>query len=71
MSQTASHVAQVIHRTCAGCGHVTHYDGSHLNEEELAALQKLNCEECGYSEAVIMMTDHETGISPAPPRPTG
>jgi hypothetical protein len=64
MSQKASHIAQVIHRTCAGCGHVTHYDGSDLNAEELAALQLLNCEKCGYSEAVIMLTDHEVGIGP-------
>jgi hypothetical protein len=59
MSQKATHIAQVIHRTCAGCGHVTHYDGSALTPEQLEALQSLSCEECGYSEAVIMIADHE------------
>ena len=59
MSPKATHIAQVIHRTCAGCGYVTHYDGSALTPEQLGALQSLSCEECGHSEAVIMMTDHE------------
>lgn len=52
-------VAQVIHRTCAGCGDVTHYDGTDLRSEQLAALPSLICEKCGASEAVIMMTEAE------------
>jgi hypothetical protein len=63
MSQKATHIAQVIHRTCAGCGHVTHYDGSALTSERLGALQSLSCEKCGHPEAVIMMTDHEPATS--------
>jgi hypothetical protein len=69
MTQQASHIAQVIHRTCAGCGHVTCHDGSGLDVEQLAALQSLNCEKCGHSEAVIMLTDHEPGIGPMQPPP--
>ena len=63
MSQKATHIAQVIHRTCAGCGHVTHYDGSALTPEQLGALQSLSCEKCGHSQAVIMMTDHDPAMS--------
>jgi hypothetical protein len=63
MSQKATHIAQVIHRTCAGCGNVTHYDGSALTPEQFGTLQSLSCEECGHSEAVIMMTDHEPAMS--------
>jgi hypothetical protein len=63
MSQKATHIAQVIHRTCAGCGHVTHYDGSALTSEQLGALQALSCEKCGHSQAVIMMTDQAPAMS--------
>ena len=63
MTQKATHIAQVIHRTCAGCGNVTYYDGSTLTPQQLGALQSLSCEKCGYSEAVIMLTDHESATS--------
>jgi hypothetical protein len=62
MNQQATHFAQVIHRTCASCGHVTHYDASGLCPEQFSALQMLTCNECGHSDAVIMLTDQEAGI---------
>jgi predicted nucleic-acid-binding Zn-ribbon protein len=47
---------QVIHRTCIGCGHVSHYSAQGIKPEQLNAIQNQKCEDCGESEAVLMMT---------------
>lgn len=70
MSHRPDPVEKVIHRTCTGCGHVMHYDGSLLDRERLDALRSQACEECGESEAVIMMTESDPNmrfaLSPLP-----
>lgn len=62
MSLTSDHVAKVVHRTCTGCGHVMHYDGSLLDRERLEALRSQACDECGESDAVIMMTESDPNM---------
>lgn len=70
MSHKATHIEQIVHRTCTGCGHVMHYEGSRLDREQLDVLRSLACEKCGESEAVIMMTEREPNmrfaLSPLP-----
>jgi hypothetical protein len=72
MNHEHTHLEQVVHRTCIGCGEVTHYDGSELDPEQLDVLQSLVCEECGESEAVFMMTDYDPNtlftLAPLPAR---
>ena len=53
----------IVHRTCTGCGDVTHYDGVDLDQERLAALRRAVCEFCGELDAVIMITDRDPSLS--------
>jgi formate dehydrogenase maturation protein FdhE len=70
MSHATDRIDQIVHRTCTGCGHVMHYDGSLLDRERMDALRSQACEECGESEAVIMMTECDPSmrfaLSPLP-----
>lgn len=61
MNKNATHLEQVVHRTCAACGHVTHYHAHNLSRTQLAMLEALRCEECGKSNAVIMMCAYDPG----------
>lgn len=75
MSGQAMHNEQVVHRTCAGCGRVSHYDGSRLDGVQLSRLQSMECEECGSTSAVLMMTQWDPStafaLEPLPGRLNG